>query len=101
MLKTAQEIILRPLVTEKSTEGVTKENKYTFQVHRKANKIQIKNAVEALFKVKVMKVTTISLRGKMRRFGRAVGKTSDWKKAQVTLKEGDRIQIPGLELFET
>ena len=80
----AEDIILAPVVTEKSTDGIA-EGKYTFKVNKKATKIDIKNAVEKLFEVKVLSVNTISVKGKEKRVGRNVGKTSDWKKAIVTI----------------
>ena len=79
-----EEIIIAPVVTEKSTDGIA-EGKYTFKVNKKATKIDIKNAVEKLFEVKVLSVNTISVKGKEKRVGRNVGKTSDWKKAIVTI----------------
>ena len=80
----AEDIILAPVVTEKSSEGI-QEGKYTFKVNKKATKVDIKNAVEKLFEVKVLKVNTITVKGKEKRVGRNVGKTSDWKKAIVTI----------------
>ena len=80
----AEEIIIEPVVTEKSNEEI-QEGKYTFKVNKKATKIDIRNAVEKLFEVKVLDVTTISVKGKEKRVGRNVGKTSDWKKAIVTI----------------
>lgn len=83
-MKAAQDIILRPVITEESMAG-TAEKKYTFSVAKNANKIEIAKAVEELFKVSVAKVNTISVGGKLRRYGRFEGYTSDWKKAIVTL----------------
>ena len=80
----AEEIILAPVVTEKSNNGL-QAGKYTFKVNKKATKIDIKNAVEKLFEVKVLSVNTITVKGKEKRVGRYVGKTSDWKKAIVTI----------------
>ncbi len=80
----AEEIILAPVVTEKSNDGL-QAAKYTFKVNKKATKIDIKNAVEKLFEVKVLSVNTITVKGKEKRVGRYVGKTSDWKKAIVTI----------------
>ena len=80
----AEDIILAPVVTEKSSDGI-QEGKYTFKVNKKATKIDIKNAVEKLFEVKVLNVNTITVKGKEKRVGRNVGKTSDWKKAIVTI----------------
>ena len=75
-----EEIIIAPIITEKSNDGLN-EGKYTFEVNPKATKIDIKNAVEKLFEVKVLKVNTMNVSGKEKRMGRYVGKTSDWKKA--------------------
>ena len=84
MEKTAQDIIVRPIITENSMDGLA-ERKYTFEVASGANKIEVKKAVETLFGVKVAKVNTISVKGKKKRMGRTEGYTSDWKKAIVTL----------------
>ena len=84
MEKTAQDIIVRPIITENSMDGLA-ERKYTFEVASGANKIEVKKAVETLFGVKVPKVNTISVKGKKKRMGRTEGYTSDWKKAIVTL----------------
>ncbi len=80
----AEEIIIRPIITEKSAAAQA-EGKYTFEVHKKATKIDIKNAVEKLFEVKVADVKTVNVKGKPKRQGYHVGKTSDWKKAIVTI----------------
>ena len=80
----AEEIIVRPVITEKSNDGI-QEGKYTFEVNKKATKIDIAHAVEKLFNVKVLKVNTITVKGKEKRVGYHVGKTSDWKKAIVTI----------------
>ena len=84
MERLAQDIIVRPIITENSMEGIA-DRKYTFRVADFANKIEIKKAVEQLFGVKVEKVNTISVKGKKKRMGRHEGYTSDWKKAIVTL----------------
>ncbi len=84
-MKIAQDIIIAPVITEKSMSGIAGK-KYTFKVAADANKIEIANAVEEIFKVKVAKVNTMSVRGKARRMGRYEGYTSSWKKAIVTLK---------------
>lgn len=90
MEKTAQDIILKPIITEHSMECL-QQGKYTFKVAKDANKIEIANAVEKLFKgVKVKKVNTISVRGRKKRMGRSEGYTSAWKKAIVTLAEGSK-----------
>ena len=86
-------IIRRPLVTEKSTRQKEEGRQYAFEVDGGANKIEIQRAVEQLFKVKVTQVRTAHVLGKMKRLGRKVGKRPDWKKAIVTLREGDRIQF--------
>ena len=79
-----EEIIIRPVVTEKSNDEL-QQGKYTFEVNKKATKVQIANAVEKLFEVKVLKVNTMNVKGKTKRVGYHVGKTSDWKKAIVTI----------------
>ena len=88
-MKTAQDIIIAPVITEKSMSGIA-DKKYTFKVAKDANKIQIAKAVEEIFKVKVAKVNTMSVRGQARRMGRYEGYTASWKKAIVTLKEGSK-----------
>ena len=87
MAKLARDIIVRPVITEKSMAGI-QDKKYTFEVAKDANKIEIKQAVEALFDgVKVAKVNTVNVRGRNRRMGRYTGTTPAWKKAIVTLTE--------------
>lgn len=80
----AEDIIIRPIITEKSSFAQS-EGKYTFEVNKKATKIDIRNAVEKLFEVKVVDVTTINMKGKPKRQGAHAGKTSDWKKAIVKI----------------
>ncbi len=92
MSKSAYDIILRPIITEASTDAVTL-NKYTFEVDRRANKVEIREAVETIFNVRVVKVNTLWRRGKPRRRGRSTGRTPDRKKAIVTLIAGDRIEV--------
>jgi large subunit ribosomal protein L23 len=92
-MKEVYEIIRRPLVTEKSTQQKEASRQYVFEVNRKANKNEIQSAVERLFKVKVLEVRTCNVLGKVKRLGRKYGKRPDWKKAIVTLKEGDRIEF--------
>jgi len=87
-----RDIIRRPLVTEKNTE-LLEFNKYVFEVDRRANKIQIKKAVEDIFKVKVISVATMNTHGKSIRYGAHYGKRSGSKKAIVQLKDGDKIEI--------
>ncbi|MGN0560624.1 MAG: 50S ribosomal protein L23 [Candidatus Fimenecus sp.] len=88
-MKLAQDIILRPVITEESMMGQALK-KYTFQVDKKATKPEIKAAVEQLFGVKVAKVNTINVRGHLRRYGRYEGYTASWKKAVVTLTEDSK-----------
>ncbi|MBE6888355.1 MAG: 50S ribosomal protein L23 [Ruminococcaceae bacterium] len=94
-MKLAQDIIIKPIITEESMKGAA-ERKYTFQVAKDANKIEIAKAVEELFGVEVEKVNTISVRGKFRRQGRVGGFTASSKKAIVTLTENSK----GIEFFE-
>ena len=93
---TPEQIIKRPLVlTEKGNALREQENQYLFEVDLKANKPQIRNAVESLFNVKVERVHTLIVRGRMRRMGRGTSKTQNWKKAIVLLKAGDSIEAFG------
>lgn len=92
-MKDIYRVIRRPLITEKSNIIKEMHNKVAFVVAQEANKEEIKEAVEQLFKVKVMKVTTAHVKGKMRRVGRTTGKRPDWKKAVVTLRAEDRIDF--------
>ncbi|MFO7245504.1 MAG: 50S ribosomal protein L23 [Thermaerobacter sp.] len=85
------DVILRPVITEKSMQQMA-QGKYTFVVSRRATKPEIRRAVEELFDVEVEKVNTMTVRGKTRRLGRFSGRRPDWKKAVVTLKEGQRIR---------
>ena len=89
MSKLAQDIILRPIITENSMDGIA-DRKYTFEVAKDANKIEIAKAVEELFGVKVAKVNTINVDGKLRRYGRFEGFTASKKKAIVTLTEDSK-----------
>ena len=94
-MKLAQDIIIKPIITEESMKGAA-DRKYTFQVAKDANKIEIAKAVEELFGVEVCKVNTISVRGKFRRQGRVGGFTASSKKAVITLTESSK----GIEFFE-
>ena len=96
MIKTAQDIIVAPVVTEASMAAIA-EKKYTFRVMKNVNKQEIAKAVEELFGVKVAKVNTINVRGRSKRMGLHSGKTPDWKKAIVTLKADSK----GIEFFES
>lgn len=85
-------IIIRPIVTEKSEKLKMESSKYTFEVAKSANKIEIKKAIEKLFRTKVEKVQVMNYGGKPKRMGIFPGKRSDWKKAIVTLKKGEKIE---------
>jgi large subunit ribosomal protein L23 len=86
-------VIKRPVVTEKITALREAHNRYCFEVATWANKLQIKRAVESLFKVKVTGVTTMNIRGKVKRLGRNTGRRPDWKKAIVTLAKDNKIEL--------
>lgn len=90
-MMTLHEVIRRPLVTEKGVEKKEAERTLCFEVAQKANKTQVKSAVEKLFKVKVAEVRTANMEGKIRRRGRFSGYRSDWKKAYVRLKAGEKV----------
>lgn len=90
----AHNVIIRPVVSERSYSKM-EENKYTFEVAKNANKYQIKDAVEELFNVKVTRVNTLAVKPKTKRVRYVAGKTRTWKKAVVTLREGDAIEIFG------
>ena len=84
-------IVIAPIITEKSSHQAEATNTYTFKVSMNANKIEIKKAIEHVFAVKVVSVNTIRMMGKPKRLGRYNGKRPDWKKAIVTLRESDKI----------
>lgn len=88
----ARDIIVKPIISEKSYD-MTTQHKFTFKVDRRATKPEIRRAVEQIFKVNVTAVNTINLKGKLKRQGWAKGYRSDWKKAIVTLKEGQSIEV--------
>ncbi len=92
-MKSNLDIIRRPLITEKVTKLQEKLNQYVFEVAPSSNKIEIKRAVEDRFKVQVTKVRTINVPGKLKRLGRFSGRRPDWKKAIVTLAEGEKIEL--------
>ena len=94
-MKTAYDIIIKPIITEQSMEA-TEEKKYVFQVATDANKIEIKKAVEEIFGVKVEKVNTIRMEGKMKRQGMTSGRRASWKKAMVKLTADSKT----IEFFE-
>ena len=86
-------VIVRPILTERSTTLKEKQNQYIFEVLPEATKPDIRHAVEEIFKVKVLSVRTMNVLGKFRRLGRSLGKKPDWKKAIVTLGEGQKIDL--------
>ena len=94
-MKGPRDIIQAPLISEKGTALAESANQFLFKVRPDANKIEVKYAVETLFKVKVVDVRMARYLGKIRRVGRSMGRRSDWKKAYVTLKEGDKIDFFG------
>lgn len=89
----ARQVVITPVITEKGTLLQERYNQYLFRVARRANRIQVRQAVEKIFKVKVEGVRMIIVKGKQRRIGRSVGFRPSWKKAVVTLKEGDSIDL--------
>lgn len=96
MPKNPREIIIAPLITEKTTHMQNQRNSYTFRVSINANKIEVKKAIEKIFSVNVKEVNTIRQRGKNKRMGRFEGKRPDWKKAIVVLQKGQ--SIPDFEI---
>lgn len=92
-MKNPRDIIIAPHISEKTMMDMEEKNWYTFKVDLKANKSEIKKAVQDIFDVKVERVTTCRMPGKNRRMGYHEGKTSDWKKARVKLSQDDRIDI--------
>ncbi len=86
-------IIRRPIISEKSTMQKEVSNQISFEVDRKANRIEIKKAIQSLFSVQVDAVRTLQIKGKFKKRGRIIGKRKDWKKAIVTLKPGERIEF--------
>jgi large subunit ribosomal protein L23 len=100
---TARDIIIAPVITEKSMAG-TASQQYTFEVHSSASKTQIKSAIKEIFKVTVIKINTVNVGGKTKNFARrgvrTSGKQSDWKKAIITLAAGQKIEVGGVNYFE-
>ncbi len=92
-MRNPHDIILRPVLTEKAMQLKEKENKIVVEVARDANKIEIKKAFESLFNVKVKKVATVNVKPKKKRLGRFEGRTRAWKKAIVTLREGEKLDF--------
>ena len=89
----AYHIVKRALITEKTTIAKDENNKYVFEVDRRANKIEIGKAIEKLFRVRVIEVHVMNVMGKKKRVGRIIGRKNDWKKAVVTLAPGSNIEI--------
>ncbi len=87
------QVILKPLLSEKGTRLKEEGNQYLFRVAKTANKVEIKRAIEQLFKVKVLEVRTVHVRGKVKRLGRFQGRQPAWKKAFATLKAGESIEL--------
>jgi large subunit ribosomal protein L23 len=98
-----RDVIVAPLITEKSMTSAV-DNQYTFEVHPDATKTQIRDAVQSIFKVDVLSVNTVNVKGKLKNFtrkrARSSGKRPDWKKAVVTVKAGQKIAIGGVNYFE-
>ena len=92
-MKDLYQVIRRPVVTEKSTAMKAERNQILFEVAKDSNKVEIKKAIETVFKVKVIQVRTMRVEGKQRKVGKTTGKRPDWKKAIVTLGEGDTIDF--------
>ncbi|WP_308933853.1 50S ribosomal protein L23 [Irregularibacter muris] len=95
MMKNAHDIIIKPIITERSMDDMA-DKKYTFKVDKRANKVEIKKAMEEIFNVKVLKVNTMNMVGKVKRMGRYEGKRPDWKKAIIQLTEDSK----EIEFFE-
>ena len=90
-MKRIDQVLVRPLLTEKVSADMDEKNTYAFEVGREATKLEVKQAIERLFSVRVKDVRTLVVRGKVKRFGRHFGKRSNWKKAYVTLHEGEEL----------
>lgn len=95
-MKSLYQVVIRPVISEKADAMREGASVYTFEVHPDANKIEVKQAVETLFQVKVDQVRTVIVRGKVKRVGRTAGRKKNWKKAYVTLQQGHSI-----DLFQT
>jgi large subunit ribosomal protein L23 len=92
-MKSVYDVVLRPIISEKADWQREDDNVFTFEVHRGANKFEVRKAVEKIFDVQVAEVRTIVVRGKVKRVGKTFGKKRNWKKAFVTLKEGQTIDL--------
>jgi large subunit ribosomal protein L23 len=86
-------ILYAPIISEKSSNAADHSNQFVFKVKKSATKLQIKHAVELMFKVEVDSVRVLNVKGKIKRFGRSLGKRSDWKKAYVKLQSGHSIEL--------
>jgi len=95
-MKYSEDVLLRPLISEKSYDRLSENNAYTFIVHKKSTKPEIRNAVQQLFDVEVVSVNTMNKKGKNKRFGFIIGRQSDKKIAVVTLRDGDTIEEFGV-----
>jgi large subunit ribosomal protein L23 len=93
MNKVARDIVRRPLITERASQLQEEANRYVFEVRGDANKIEIRRAVEEIFEVTVTKVNTVSVRGKVKRMGRFQGRRASWKKAIVSVAQGQSIEF--------
>ncbi|MBI5816165.1 MAG: 50S ribosomal protein L23 [Nitrospinae bacterium] len=93
MKRQPHDLIRRPIITEKASDAKDNANKITFSVDSRANKTEVKKAVEEVFKVKVDKVNIINVKGKRKRLGKTEGRRPDWKKAVVTIAEGQTIEV--------
>ena len=91
-MRSARDIIIKPIISEKSYDLV-EQAKYTFEVDRRATKLEVRAAIEEIFKVNVTSVNTMNIKGKLKRQGWATGFRADWKKAIVTLQEGETIEV--------
>ena len=91
-MKDPRDVIIRPIISEHSYD-MMEDNCYTFEVAKTANKVEIAQAIEAIFNVKVVKVNTLNVKAKPKRVRYQLGKTRTWKKAMVTVKEGDSIEL--------
>ena len=92
-MKDLRQVVRRPLITEKGTLAKEANNQLVFDVDRRSNKVEIRQAVEQVFKVKVLKVRTVNCEGKKKRMGRITGRRSDWKKAYVSLAPGQTVEF--------
>ncbi len=92
-MKNVYDVVLRPIISEKADWQREDDNVFTFEVHKGANKFEVRSAIEKIFDVEVADVRTIVVRGKIKRVGKTFGKTRNWKKAFVTLKEGQTIDL--------